>query len=457
MTDVTLLLVVVGIALALRITGLSTNPLDNDEPASLGLCSLETWALETDSRLHPPLAQLTMGWLAGCRMNVDVGRSVSVVAGIFTCALAFAVARHRAGRAAGFLAGVFVATAPALLAISQLARGYALLALWVLLAHACLTRALDSGKSRWWTLYSIAVALGLATEYLSLAPLVLDALFAFVFVRKRRLARTALFGSFLAGFAASGWLLGHAWPTLRLGVGGPPQPKSGAWSALVEIAFAYSGVIAPWIAIVCAAVVISACERKQLANTDARLIASIVGIVLVVVVGGALTAVRPRYALHGLPLAGILVSTVAFVARRPGALSIALISLASHLALLPCYLGGTCERSEIRKAPEIPTLLARVTVDPERPIVILPTPALGEISWRLARTLPGPDAPRPCPAALCAEARGRRFYGVGDLDDVNALRPLEPSFFLLAREPVAETGCHELAREADSVLFSCDR
>lgn len=457
MTDNTLLLVVIAVALVFRIQGLGSHPLDNDEPASLGLCSLEVWAENADSRLHPPLAQLLMGWGAGCRMDVDVGRGVSVIAGILTAALAFVLGRRRAGRGAGVLAGIFVGFAPAILAISQLARGYALLGFLVLAAHACLGRSLQTGRSRWWTAYSVCVGLALATEYSALAPLLADAVVAGFVAQKLRRALAALIGSFLAGFAASGWLLGFFVPSLALGVGGPPQKASGAWTALVEIANAYGGVAGPIIVLFGVALVVAACERKQLDNADARLIAGVLAIVAVVAVGGALTAVRPRYAMHGLPLAGILVAIAAFASHRLAAIGVALACAVSHALFLPCYVTGTCERRELHQAPELPLLVTTLTLSPETPIVVVPTEALGEIGWRVGRTLPGPDAARPCVAALCAEGNGRRYYGVDDLGHLKPLFQAESRFFLVTR-PRANARkdlCQEVLHEADTVLFSC--
>jgi hypothetical protein len=457
MTDTTLLVVVVAIALVFRLQGLGSHPLDNDEPASLGLCSLEVWAQNADSRLHPPFAQLLMGWGAGCRMDVDVGRGVSAIAGILTAALAFGLARRRAGRGAGILAGVFVGIAPAILAISQLARGYALLGFLVLAAHACLGRALETGQRRWWTAYSVCVGLALATEYSALAPLVADAALAVLLARKLRGALAALIGSFFAGFSASGWLLGFFGPSLALGVGGPPQKASGVWTALVEISNAYGGVAGPIIVLFGVALVVAACERKQLDNADARLVASVLAIVAVVMVGGAMTAVRPRYAMHGLPLGAILVAVAAFASHRLAAIGVAVACAISHALFLPCYVMGTCERRELHQAPELPMLVTKLALDPKVPIVVVPTEALGEISWRVGRTLPGPDAARPCPAALCAEGNGRRYYGVDELGRLGPLFQAESRFLLVTR-PRAEppkARCAELLQEADTVLFSC--
>jgi MFS family permease len=450
---------VVAAALVFRIQGLSTHPLDNDEPASLGLCSLEMWAQNLDSRLHPPFAQLLMGWFAGCRMDIDVGRGVSAVAGILTAALAFVLARRRAGRGAGILAGTFVAFAPAILAVSQLARGYALLGFLVLASHACLSWALETGRSRFWWLYSLAVALALATEYSALAPLVADLVVTAYVVRRRARTVIALIGSFSSGFAASGWMLGFFVPSLSLGIGGPPQPATGAWTALVEIGLAYSGVLGPMIVLFGGALVVAACERKLLHHEDARLVVSLVAIVAVVVAGGALTAVRPRYALHGLPIAAILVATSAFLTRRLGAIVAAGFCAVSHALFLPCYLAGTCERRELHQAPELPAVVTKLVSEPAEAIVVVPTQALGEFGWRVGRTLPGPDAKRPCPGALCAEGNGRRYYGIDDLSGLGAILGAERHFFLVARPRVEppKSRCQELLSEADTVLFRCER
>ncbi len=454
MNEIVLLLVAIAIALVLRMYGLGDRPLDNDEPASLGLCSLDVWATDADARLHPPLAALLMGLGAGCRMDVDVGRSVSALAGIATVALVFAIARARAGKHAAFFAALFIAVAPAAIRISQLARGYALLALLVLAAHACLSRALDTGKGRWWFAYSLTIALALATEYIALAPLLADAALAIVVARKRRSALTALVGSFGAGAAASGWMLGFAVPTLTLGVGGPTRAPSGVLSALVDIAGASSGAL-PWVVLVLpVGLVIATWDRKSLGAGDARLIASILAIVTVIAVGGALTAMRPRYALHALPMVAILASTAAFRAERGGGFVALLVYALSHVALLPGYLTGTSERRELHFAEPIPRLLARVRGDPRPPVVVLPAPALAEVSWRLGRTLPGPDSGTKCPFALCARGEGRRYYGS---DDPRSLSTLDSTYVIDRGGLDLGPACRKLDGEADAVLYFCAR
>jgi hypothetical protein len=79
------------------------------------------------------------------------------------------------------------------------------------------------------------------------------------------------------------------------------------------------------------------------------------------------------------------------------------------------------------------------------------------MGWGFVRTVPGPEAARPCAARLCAEGNGRRYYGVDDLGELNPLFRAESRFFLVTR-PAAEAPkdrCSELLREADTVLFSC--
>ena len=147
--DLVLALAVVGTALATRLILLEARPIDNDEPVGLGIASLGAWAAETDSRLHPPLPALLMTWLGGAT-KIEAARSVSVLAGTASAAIAFAMVRGSAGRGPAFLAGLWLALMPAAIHTSQLARGYALCAFGLIAAHACLEKALATGTAYDW-------------------------------------------------------------------------------------------------------------------------------------------------------------------------------------------------------------------------------------------------------------------------------------------------------------------
>ncbi len=300
--DAALLLPLVGRALTLRLLFLDGRVVDNDEPVSLGLTSLDAWARETDARLHPPLPALLMALASRGAMDLDAARGVSVLAGVATVALAFGVAR-RSGRGSGLFAGLLLAAMPAALHTSQLARGYALAALFVLAFHAALSRALDRATERWWLLATACAAAAAWSEYIAAVPVALDALVALWCVRRDRRRSVGIVTSLLGAAALCSPLLPFA--SRFRGVGGGDHPATGALLALGDSVSLLSGA-APRVLGALALLVAIGWARER---DSMRRATAIVGVLALATIGATFTAARARYVLDMVPLFAVTLAT----------------------------------------------------------------------------------------------------------------------------------------------------
>ncbi len=133
--------------------------------------------------------------------------------GIASVALVYDLVRRRFGRAAGFVAGLVLATTPITVAISRHNNPDALLILCSVAALWFVVRALEDGRTRWLVLSGIAVGLGFETK-MAAALLVVPAIVAaYLWVAPR--GRGRAIGQLLAGGAAM-TVVGMAWPLLFL-------------------------------------------------------------------------------------------------------------------------------------------------------------------------------------------------------------------------------------------------
>lgn len=451
--DVAALLGVVAVALSLRLLWLESRPVDNDEPVGLGLAALGDWARASDARLHPPLPALVMTWAGGAR-ELWNARAVSVLAGVATVALAFAVVRASAGRGLALFAGLFLALMPAAVHTSQLARGYSLCAFGVLAAHACLDRALASGKERWFVAYSLACVLALTSEYLALPPLVGTAAVALFTQRRRPSLAVGVVGGLGAALAAVAFVAPIALPTLWLGVGGGPHAPTGPARALMDALGLLSGAAAPWNGLLLLALIIAGARRGALGPSEARALAALGVALAALVLMSLFTAVRARYLLHVVPLFVCLVAVSARGLDRLG-VAVALFGALGHASLLPGYYASTASGTELSTGRRAPLTLAMLRADPWASVAVVPEWAIAEASWRLEQRFPGPDAGLDCPATLCV--RGRRTLYGARLETIPSLVARDRKLYVWLRgEPASDVaGCGVLLREADSTLLRC--
>ncbi len=499
--DVSLLLLAVFAALALRLWNLESRVIDNDEPASFGWTDLDGWAREHDARLHPPLPPWLMSVAFGLRAILADARSVSVVAGLVVVALTFAALRER-GRITAATAALFVAIAPAMLHASQMARGYSLAAALLMATHVLLTRALRYRTERAWLAYTIAGTTALFTEYITLGPIAAEALVVLLARSSPRNARAAVLTSLGGMLAVSACFVPFALSTFSLGVGGPPRDPDGMWLPLKQGLELFGGAGGAVLGVLALLIALSAWASETTNDRNASLAilaarragaAALLGFALLAL-GGLITAMRARYALPVFPLLVVACSAASTRVRPSGARSPAgwpvsstrvragaestrvrarvaegmaavggVALFFSHVALLPCYLRQTCAASEIGRGPPLRDTLTSLHADPRAPVVVVPSWSIAEPSYRLIHRFPGPDSRRDCPARLCVESREeprRAMYGL-DADEFPKRFPkLHASLghsYVLVRGPtqLELPACTLEARDTDATLYRC--
>ena len=163
--------------------------------------------------------------------------------GVATVALAYDLTRRRFGRAAGFAAGLVLATTPITVAISRHNNPDALLVLCVTAALWCIVRALEDGRTRWLVCAGVCVGLGFETK-MGAALLVVPAIaaaYAWVAPRGRLAARAPARSRAARRWPPSGW----RWP--RAGVADPGGAtargsRGRATTAIWSLIFGYNGL-----------------------------------------------------------------------------------------------------------------------------------------------------------------------------------------------------------------------
>lgn len=139
-----------GLALALRVGGARHFWLNGDEGIYYWVAhagSLAVVSGEIGHNVHPPLFYLLLRLAALAGEDPLWLRLPSLVAGSLAVAAAFALARELGGALAGCVAALLLAFSPGAIALSQVARPYALQLLVLLLALFALARYTD-GKRR---------------------------------------------------------------------------------------------------------------------------------------------------------------------------------------------------------------------------------------------------------------------------------------------------------------------
>jgi hypothetical protein len=146
-------------------------------------------------------------------------RLPALVPAALTCAIVFAWCAATIGRRAGLWAAAALLLCHFFLDAARQPRMDSMLALFVTLAAASLERALASGRSRWFVLAAIAIALGALTKgILGIAlPGLVVALFLAVRWRLLELFRLDLIASFTFGL-----LVGAGWYVAGYRIGGDP-------------------------------------------------------------------------------------------------------------------------------------------------------------------------------------------------------------------------------------------
>ena len=222
--SVAVLSVVLIVALGLRLFHLPQRVLWFDEANSL-LIAKAAPARIIDAVLddtHSPFYYLVLHywqWVAGGETGA---RLLSVLAGVATVAVVYALGKVLAGRVAGLVAGVLLTVCPLHVWYSQEIRMYALQTLLVCLSFLFMVLALRQPRAVFWVGYSIFTALSLYAQYVSLFVIIGQNIFVAIYHWRDRgkllswlLAQGAvilLFAPWLPGFVsqmhitmAGGW------------------------------------------------------------------------------------------------------------------------------------------------------------------------------------------------------------------------------------------------------------
>jgi 4-amino-4-deoxy-L-arabinose transferase-like glycosyltransferase len=160
----------------------------------------------------PPLAL----WVQTLSVKLFGFHSLSILVpqalmGIASVTLVYDLTRRRFGRAAGFVAGLVLATTPITVAISRHNNPDALLILCCTAALWCLVRALEDDRTRWLVLCGVCVGLGFETKMGAALLVVPGIALAWLWVAPRGHRRALR--QLLAGAAAL-LVVGGAWPLL---------------------------------------------------------------------------------------------------------------------------------------------------------------------------------------------------------------------------------------------------
>lgn len=113
----------------------------------------------------PVYYALAWGWTHIVGQDEFGLRSLSALAGIATVPVVYLAAERLAGRRAGVVAGLLVASSPLLVWFSQEARAYALAGLLAAATLLCLVAYLQDDRAGWLAGWAVCAALGLGTHY----------------------------------------------------------------------------------------------------------------------------------------------------------------------------------------------------------------------------------------------------------------------------------------------------
>jgi 4-amino-4-deoxy-L-arabinose transferase-like glycosyltransferase len=161
--------------------------------------------------------------------------------GVASVALVYDLVRRRFGRAAGFVAGLALATTPITVAISRHNNPDALLVLCSVAALWFLVRALEDGRTRWLVLSGVCVGLGFETKMAAALMVVPGIAAAWLWVAPR--GRLGAVRSLLAGGAAM-VVVGMAWPLRFILTPAADRPWVSGTSdnSILSLIFGYNGL-----------------------------------------------------------------------------------------------------------------------------------------------------------------------------------------------------------------------
>lgn len=160
-------LVLVGGALRLAVAG---QDLYADELATYWVATAHGFTgvvdtVATTAEITPPLSFLLTWLTTRLGETPELVRLSSLIAGIVSIPLVYAVGARTVGRRAGLLAAALTTLSPFMIFYSTEARGYGVLMALVLLSTFALLHAVVDDRWRWWLLYTASVVLAAYTHY----------------------------------------------------------------------------------------------------------------------------------------------------------------------------------------------------------------------------------------------------------------------------------------------------
>jgi len=210
-----------GVAAVLNLWGLAINGWANTYYAAAVRSMSTSWhdflfaAMDKSGLMtvdKPPLAL----WIQALSARVFGFHPLSLLVpealmGVLAVGLLYDLVRRRFGRAAGFVAGLALATTPTIVAVSRHNNPDALLVLCCVAAVWFFVKALEDGRTRWLILCGVCVGLGFETKMLVALAVVPGIALAWFWIAPR--GRLAAARQLLAGGAAM-LVVGLAWPVL---------------------------------------------------------------------------------------------------------------------------------------------------------------------------------------------------------------------------------------------------
>jgi len=198
------LLLIVLLAFLLRLYRLDHQSLWYDEGFSVYLARLSLGEItaHTASDIHPPLYYYLLHlWLGPFGDSEFVLRFFSLLFGLLTIPLIYALGRRLLGTASGLLAALLLAISPLYLWYSQEARMYTLVTLLCLATSYLLLRGLEEGSkgALIWGLYAFLNVLAVYSHFYAFFVLVFQALFLLVWYVVTRKGDTLLAGLLAQG------------------------------------------------------------------------------------------------------------------------------------------------------------------------------------------------------------------------------------------------------------------
>lgn len=165
-----LIILVLGLAVFLTVTLINAPRASIwfDEAFSAYLVQFSYWDIArfTASDVHPPFYYWVLKLWSDLFGTTELAfRSLSILFGAATAAVAFLLSRKFFGRKVAWLAFVFIILSPMLVRYSDEARMYTMAALIVFSATYFLVKATETGKKKYWVWYGILVSLGMWAHY----------------------------------------------------------------------------------------------------------------------------------------------------------------------------------------------------------------------------------------------------------------------------------------------------